>query len=646
MRAILYFILFLLLTGCGTGSLMAPDWEFTGGPNAQNVSALFADERNPGTLFAGLTTGEVYQSIDSGGIWRKISALVPRAPIRRFMQDPDSLSVFFALTDVGVYFSADGGKHWNATGPSRGGNRLPCRMLAIDPWKASVRYAGTAGAGIFKSTDGGLSWNEANGEVDSLLSRGDVYDLKIAPSRPDVVFAAVFGLGIVRTTDGGNSWERLTPQFSPLTPAATHILVHSRDDARVLYATDAGTIGRSVDRGDHWTITKQEDEAWRVLTLNPDPLDPDVIYAGAENGVLISSNFGASWSQPLSTLPMIATSVAAAPAQPRSRLFAFGPGLGLQTSANGGATWEHADRQLGGAAVSFVNCDPRGEKVFAAVGAALLRLDPASASWIPASSGLSGGDVTSIAFDIDSSNAIFATSTGGVFKSTDAGLHWKPIARNVRMSARFIETHPTIHTRMFASGAQGIFVSTDKGNSWSQAKPQGSKFSFDALTFTPTNAGVIHASTDALGVLLTSDGGIRWEQSRYGLTSDAIMAITMDSESPKTYFAWTPRGECFISVNKGLEWNRFNPPWKTGDSLNLAYDRLEPYSVVALVNGKDVYYSRTGGQEWLQVLSGGPRHDVKAMHWNAQSGMLYIGTADRGIYRLNLSPAVKNYPAE
>jgi photosystem II stability/assembly factor-like uncharacterized protein len=647
MRAFpLFIIAFLpLLAGCGASSSMLPNWESTGGPHGQNVSALLADARNPYHLFAGLTTGELYESMDSGSAWTKISVLVPRSPIRFILQDPDSMSVLLVASDAGLVVSTDRGRLWSPAGPTREGRQLPCRTLAIDPWSPATRYAGTIGGGIFKSTDRGATWNAANA-TDTLLSVAEVNDVKIAPSRPDLVFAAVSGMGILRSSDGGGSWERLTPQFTPLTPAATHVLVHRKDDARVLYATDIGTIGRSSDRGDHWTIMKQEDEASRVLSLTADPQDPDLIYAGAENGLLVSTNFGSSWSQPLSTLPSIPISVAAVPGHPKPRLYIFGPGLGLQASGDGGGTWEHADRSLGGAAVSFVTTDPRGEKVFAAVGVALLRLEPLSGSWIPASSGLTGGDVTSLAFDVDSSNVIFATTTGGAFKSSDNGAHWKPIARNVRMSARLIDTHPTIHTRMLASGPLGIFVSTDKGNSWSQAKPQGNKFTLEALTFTPTNAGIIHAATKSLGVLLSKDGGIRWEQSRYGLTSDNIMAITMDGESPRTYYAWTPGGECFASINKGLEWNRFNPPWKAGDIVKLAHDRLQPYSVVSLVNGQDIYYSRTGGRSWLQIRSGNPRLDVNQTHWNARTETLYVGTADQGIYRLNLGPLIEEYATE
>jgi hypothetical protein len=140
---------------------------------------------------------------------------------------------------------------------------------------------------------------------------------------------------------------------------------------------------------------------------------------------------------------------------------------------------------------------------------------------------------------------------------------------------------------------------------------------------------------------VTNDGGLSWESARYGLTGDSILTVTIDDSEILTYFAWTPNGDCYRSTNKGLEWSRYAPPWSPGDRLLIAADRLRPASVVALVNGQDIYYSATGGTAWVRILEHGPRHDVLSMHWNARSGKLYIGTLDKGVYIFNLGPSIR-----
>jgi photosystem II stability/assembly factor-like uncharacterized protein len=209
------------------------------------------------------------------------------------------------------------------------------------------------------------------------------------------------------------------------------------------------------------------------------------------------------------------------------------------------------------------------------------------------------------------------------------------------MSARFIDSHPTIRTRMIASGPLGIFVSTDKGNSWTQAKPQGNKFNIQKLMFTPTNAGIIHATAPGHGILTTGDGGLRWNQSRYGLTTDTILAVTLDAAAPAMYYAWGANGEAYRSTNRGLEWERLPPPWKPGSDLKITSDRLEPYSAIAVVNSREIYYTRSGGRLWYLLGSNAPNRDVATLHWNSRTGVLYVGTADQGIYRVDLRELIE-----
>jgi photosystem II stability/assembly factor-like uncharacterized protein len=539
-----------------------------------------------------------------------------------------------------LYASRDRAKTWILL-PLGEGIAPSCRSLAIDPWKNSTLYLGTGTHGIYKSTDAGTTWLASNSRGDSVLATAEVFDLKVDRTKPDVVVAALWGVGIVRSTDAGSTWERLTQEFTSLGSATTHIVLHPKNSGTMVYATDAGTLARTTNGGQTWSITKRDDEAWRVLTLAVDPNTPDLLFAGTESGIIRSNDFGSSWTRMSAGAPQLPTSLALGGFHGETRLYAYGAGLGVLFSADLGGTWTHADANLGGATVTLVISDPDGKNVYAASGRALLRYDAETRSWEAATSGMSGGNITSVSFDVDNPSIMFATSTGGAFKSVTSGSAWTPIARNVRMSPRFMDTHPAIKTRMIASGLQGAFVSTDRGNSWFQAKPAGNKMGFRGLTFTPRNAGIIHASTETQGVLVTNDGGLSWEPARYGLAGDSILTVTIDDSEGLTYFAWTPSGDCYRSTNKGLEWSKYAPPWNPGDRLLIAADRLRPASVVALVNGRDIYYSATGGTAWVRVLENGPRHEVLSMHWNARSGKLYIGTLDQGVYIFNLGPSIR-----
>lgn len=628
-------------TGCPGSGPAVLEWDYTGGPFGQNVVTLLPDQKLPGQIFAALSTGDLFVTRDEGNSWKIVSTVRKWDRIYQLVQDPENGDILYAATEQGLFVSRNRGSEWTRIGPAAG-DALPCRVLTIDPWKTSNLYLGTGANGIYTSADGGATWKLRDNRGDSLFATAEVYQIAVDATKPDVVVAALAGMGIVKSTDAGETWRRLTSEVSLRSPTITHLLLHPKSSDLLLYGTDAGTLMRTTDGGESWSIAKKDVEAWAILTLGTDPLNPDVVYAGTENGIIRSSDFGATWTKPSASISAVPTSLALSAPKGQLLLFAYGAGLGVQVSRDNGITWRQADDNLGGATISLVTSDPTGTAVYAVAGSALLRLDQQGHSWTPASAGLSGGDITSVAFDADNSSIMYATSTSGAFKSTSAGREWTPIARNVRMQPRFIEAHPSIKTRMIASGLQGAFVSTDRGNSWILTKPLGNKFSFHSLTFTPKNAGIIHAATFTQGVLVTNDGGLRWEPARYGLTSDSITAVTLDDQEGLTYFAWSPRGECFRSTNNGLEWTRYSPPWTVGGKVHVAFDKQDPSSVVAIVNGEDIYYSPTGGASWFHLVERGPRFDVLSTHWNAHSGFLYVGTREKGVYQILLGPIIKD----
>ena len=77
-RAGIITLTLVFLLGCGQ-SAQVLEWEPTGGPTAQNVTALLADEKNPGAIFAGLSNGDIYLSTDFGKTW----TLLHRSPQRK-----------------------------------------------------------------------------------------------------------------------------------------------------------------------------------------------------------------------------------------------------------------------------------------------------------------------------------------------------------------------------------------------------------------------------------------------------------------------------------------------------------------------------------------------------------------------------------
>jgi hypothetical protein len=156
--------------------------------------------------------------------------------------------------------------------------------LAVDPETPTTLYAGTDGGGVFKTTDGGASWNAG-------LTNRMVLALALDPQTPTTLYAGTYG-GVFKTTDGGASWSAaglanrivLALALDPQTPTT-------------LYAgTDGGGVFKTTDGGASWSAMNGGLTLLTVRALALDPQTPTTLYAGTDGGGIFR------WTTPLWTL--------------------------------------------------------------------------------------------------------------------------------------------------------------------------------------------------------------------------------------------------------------------------------------------------------------------------------------------------------
>jgi hypothetical protein len=511
--------------------------------------------------------------------------------------------------------------------------------FAVDPWKPQIRFVGTKGHGLFRSTDGGGSWHPL--ASDSVLQTATVWDLALDPGRPDRLVAAIGAPGVATSSDAGASWQILSRGSASLGAQATHILFHPQNSDMLLLGNDAGSMYRSTNFGRLWSPVRPASAGDRILSLWSDPGRPNTVLAGTQAGVLISTDFGESWQPWGGSLPLLPATLV--PSQPPSRyIYAFGPSIGMRVTSNQGATWQLADAYLGGATTSDIDMSPGGDTVYAVVGNAVLRYVPDSLRWLSAGEGLTGGDVQSLAIDPRDPSYLYATSATGAFRTTDGGAHWSPFARSLQTVPSIMVPHPWFPTRMLASGSQGIYFSTNRGSTWRQSQPVGKTPQVNSFVFRETNAGVVFATTSPTAVMFTQDGGISWESTRYGLGADSLLFVSLDDKDTKVCYAWTAKGGCYRSLNAGLEWSRFTPPWNSSDYVLFASDPRSASQLVAIVNGRMIYLTTNGGTTWNRMFDRRLPGDPVAAAWHAGRGVLVVGLRDRGVYRLLLHESLRN----
>jgi photosystem II stability/assembly factor-like uncharacterized protein len=309
------------------------------------------DPRNPGRIFANNYGGGNFLSVDAGVTWTDASEGYTGAQVRDVVAVPSHPSRVFAAARSGLFSSTDGGTHWaglnygtafglewNAVAvdprnpqhviasnnwgsvllSSRNGGdswqavSQPAgegrgyRAITFAPSDANVVYAGQshymsagtfdeigASGGVQKSSDGGDSWQGANGGVSQ---DANVTALAIHPTDPLVVYAATANHGVLKTTDGGNSWTALT-LGSVQSPVALSVAVHPTNPDTVFSGLAQGGLHRSTDGGTTWRYagTGLPAEA-TVSDIVFNPTNPDRLYiADRMSGVFRSTDGGDTW---------------------------------------------------------------------------------------------------------------------------------------------------------------------------------------------------------------------------------------------------------------------------------------------------------------------------------------------------------------
>ena len=173
-------------------------WRAVGGiPEGVAAYALALAGATSAELFVG-TAGDIGLSSDHGGSW----SWSPTNATFNFVVDPSRPSRALAATRDGVLKSEDGGLHWS---PSVSGlEKTFALQLGEDARDPPVIYAATAGAGVFRSSNGARSWSETGLE----LSRMIVRSVAVDPGAADVVFAGT-DAGVFRSAIRGEQWAPL-----------------------------------------------------------------------------------------------------------------------------------------------------------------------------------------------------------------------------------------------------------------------------------------------------------------------------------------------------------------------------------------------------------------------------------------------------
>ncbi len=608
-----------------------------------------------GESWVNLTDGQ----IDAGGIGAV--AVAPSDPNVIYLGTGSACIRGNVSPGVGAYRSTDGGRTWRFIGLRHAGQIGKILVHPRDPDTAWVAALGNAFGpnperGVFRTRDGGDTWEK----VLYLNERTGVVDLSMHPTNPRILYAGAWGGerkpwtllsgstegGVYRSTDGGDTWDKLEGGLPGGLVGKVGVEVSPANPERVwalIEHAERGGLYRSDDAGEHWRLINQDhslwERPWYYMHITADPQDENTVWVS--NVFLSRSVDGGASFTPVPTAHGDNHDLWINPDDPRIMINADDGGAAV--TLNGGRTWSTLRNQPT-AEIYRVTVDEQfpyrlyGSQQDNTSVSVPSRLPPSMISDAEDEFQFGGCESGHVAVDPRDPNIIYAGCYGGSITRFDrrTGQAREIVAypqlqlAQLRSELRYrfqwnapIRISPHDPNVLYHT-AQVVLRSDDGGQSWREISP-------DLTTNNPEHQ-------DYAGGPITRDGtGVEV----YG----TIFAFEESPLTPGELWAGSDDGRLHLSRDAGATWREITPPalpsGATINSIDLSRRRAGR-AIVAAYRYREadfhpyVYATDDYGASWRSLADGRngipDGHFVRVVREDPErAGLLYAGT-EFGVY--------------
>ena len=589
-------------------------------PYIRTIS-VFKDNPSLGTntLFVSTLTDGMYKVVDTNNqattTWTKINNGLPIVEIRtHFTIDINNL---YAGTDgAGIFKTTDGGGTWTAINGA-GLTALGCmnvRTINTDGVSPRTLTVGTScrnNSGFYKSTDDGVTWNKLN---DVSLPN----DVAVSGLTRDLVtftyYVATSNYGIYKSTgtslaNVGITWTAANTGISvPSTGSfsAFNVQFNGAAPNNLLTYVHGSGVYSSVNGGSNWALSEAGLPAGYAALGGIQKESNTVLYIGLDKqGMYKSINGGASWAAWGNTIGN------------QSTQFARGLGIvtagtsyyfatldGVRKTTDNAATINGVNFSGGGGRINAITHDRDTPYKAYVTGPTLFQLGyiygDCSIGCSQLDTGVTGNTIEGVPYQdqLNPANIYVTTSNRGIFKSTNGGALFS-----------------AINTGLPSMIGQSSRLAIDGNNSL-----------------------ILYLGlSDAAGMFKSIDGGANWTASNTGLTTadaKSINTVTLDQNDSTIVYAATRAG-LYKSIDSGATWTLKYSALdsggsllsvnairvRTGNSFELYMANNHPNANGTLAMSSGVFKSTDGGTNWINILPNQAASQVRVLN----NGDIYAG---------------------
>ncbi|MBS1516458.1 MAG: T9SS type A sorting domain-containing protein [Bacteroidetes bacterium] len=513
-----------------------------------------------------------------------------------------SLTVWVSVNPTGMFYSRTNNNYIAGRTNS----------IAFHPTNPNIFYIAAAQGGVWKTTDGGITWTVLTDTLGSIASG----DIAVDPSNPNILYYGTgelnnsgdsqYGDGVYKSTDAGASWIKISP--ASVTGTYTGKIVIDPVNTANLYLAGNQGIFKSTNSGLNWT---------NVLFLNSssliiNPVNPLILFASSGNvqaQIFKTTNGGLNWTLLTNGLNISngrRTQLAISPDNPdyiyASIASSSGALLGLYRTTNSGDNWT-----LQNSSTNYMS----------------------SQGWYDNAVTVVPGDPEKV---IVGGLDIYASVNGGVTLTKKTT--WST-------SSQTDFSHADIHylafkgTVLYCCSDGGVYKSPDNANTWTDLNLNMSTLQFQSADYDPTNPLFLYGGTQDNNKQTSTDGGLFWNQRT---TGDGGYTI-VDPVNTNYVFGQYVQGSIQRSANFGVSFSDITPSGSTGGLFYNPYE-MAPGDHNTVVFGRADVWKTSSVQTaststgWTQIattaITGGNISAIGIS--NTSTDKIYIGTSNGRIH--------------
>jgi photosystem II stability/assembly factor-like uncharacterized protein len=560
--------------------------------------------------------------------------------------------------------------------------------IAVDPKDQDVVYAGTEGAGVYKSIDGGLSWRP----IMLGLPTSRVNSLTIDPNNPQTIYIGLDAGEIYKSTNGGEKWD---VYYSGINSTETLVIIDKNDSSHIFLGTQQ-QIMETKDGGKTWDLIYFDEDGCLVrpaaIVFDPEnnqdfwvtnfdhpagcssslfhfvesknevmpvplpiqPIDntgpyniiagintqnkPYIVVSGREEAgdfYIISNDDGGTWRKldhGFCGLTSLSKGGIIENCHGRISLSKDGGGTWQLISSNAG--WEQLDVEN---AFSAASSDPN---VLYGGAAGVFVSTDGGATWSEHLSGLPAQRMELRLDPADSSvfylfgKRLWGNSDNPLYRSKDFGHDW-----DLLMNQGFGLEFDAAGIALYRGGNSSLYRSLDNGSTWTSLPLHGAK-NFEGIAVDPSIPHKIFAVTgwpDEPKIIMSTDGGTTWVPvsiKYYGqLFQDPV--IHFSHSDPAIAYLSQTYGTPLRSEDGGKTWvtcSNLDGIFSNGSDTTLAIHPKDSKRIMLATLGNNIFTSKDGCVSWDQSYRGLTNQYISSIAFDSNNpDTVYAGT-DGGAY--------------